>query len=148
MIRNGVWLVRIQATYDRRVKSKAGIRDIPIHSKLIDLGLHDFVTSGGRNCPLFEDLRPTGAYKEYGEQLGKWFRTYRQARDLYASQTDFHSFRHTFVHALRDGGVPIDLIALLVGHEYGGVTANVYGRQVSIIQKKQAIERLTLAEIF
>lgn len=145
---NGVWLVRIQATYDRRVKSKAGIRDIPIHSKLIDLGLHDFVTSRGYNRPLFEDLRPTGAYKEYGEQLGKWFRTYRQARDLYASQTDFHSFRHTFVHALRDGGVPIDLIALLVGHEYGGVTANVYGRQVSIIQKKQAIERLTLAEIF
>lgn len=145
---NGVWFLKIQATHDRRLKSKASIRDVPVHSKLIELGLRDFVEGIPPKKPLFPELRPTGAYKEYGEQLGKWFRTYRQARDLYSSHTDFHSFRHSFVHSLRDSGVAVDMIALLVGHEYGGITANVYGRQVSINQKKEAIERMALAGVF
>ncbi len=144
-VSNGVWLLRIQATHDRRLKSKAAIREVPVHSTLIALGLRDFVDGLSSNAPLFPDLRPTGAYKEYGEQLGKWFRTYRQARDLYSPHTDFHSFRHSFVSGLRDAGVPVDLIALLVGHEYGGVTASVYGRQVSILQKRDAIEKLDLS---
>lgn len=142
---NGVWLLRIQATYDRRLKSKAAIREVPVHSTLIALGLRDFVDGLASKAPLFPDLRPTGAYKEYGEQLGKWFRTYRQTRGLYSPHTDFHSFRHSFVSGLRDAGVAVDLIALLVGHEYGGVTASVYGRQVSILQKKDAIEKLDLS---
>ncbi|MBC7103029.1 MAG: hypothetical protein H5U13_07370 [Parvibaculum sp.] len=74
---------RIQATYDRRLKSKAAIREVPVHSTLIALGLRDFVDGFPGKAPLFPDLRPTGAYKEFGEQLGKWFRTYRQARGLY-----------------------------------------------------------------
>ena len=142
---NGVWLLRIQATYDRRLKSKAAIREVPVHSTLIALGLRDFVDGLSSKAPLFPDLRPTGAYKEYGEQLGKWFRTYRQTRGLYSPHADFHSFRHSFVSGLRDAGVAVDLIALLVGHEYGGVTASVYGRQVSILQKKDAIEKLDLS---
>ena len=144
-ISNGVWLLRIQATYDRRLKSKAAIREVPVHSTLIALGLREFVDGLSNKAPLFPDLRPSGAYKEYGEQLGKWFRTYRQARGLYSPHTDFHSFRHSFVSGLRDAGVAVDLIALLVGHEYGGVTASVYGRQVSILQKKDAIEKLDLS---
>ena len=144
-VSTGVWLLRIQATYDRRLKSKAAIREVPVHSTLIALGLRDFVDGLSSRAPLFPDLRPTGAYKEFGEQLGKWFRTYRQARGLYSPHTDFHSFRHSFVSGLRDAGVAVDLIALLVGHEYGGVTASVYGRQVSILQKKDAIEKLDLS---
>lgn len=145
---NDVWLLRIQATHGRHLKSKAGIRDIPIHSRLVKLGLKDFVDGSERGQPLFPELRPTGAYKEHGEQLGKWFRTYRHSLDLKSAHTDFHSLRHSFVHCLRDGGVPIDLIALLVGHEYGGITANIYGRQVSIRQKQEALERLNLGDIF
>ena len=145
---NGVWLLRIQATYDRRLKSKAAIREVPVHSQLVALGLRDFVDGLGAKEPLFPDLRPTGAYREFGEQLGKWFRTYRQTRGLYSPHTDFHSFRHSFVSGLRDAGVAVDLIALLVGHEYGGVTASVYGRQVSILQKKDAIEKLDLSAAF
>lgn len=143
---NGVWLLRVQATYDRGVKSKAAIREVPVHSTLIALGLRDFVDGLSSKASLFPDLRPTGAYKEYGEQLGKWFRTYRQARGLYSPHTDFHSFRHSFVSGLRDAGVAVDMIALLVGHEYGGITASVYGRQVSILQKKEAIEKFDLRE--
>lgn len=143
---NGVWLLRVQATYDRGVKSKAAIREVPVHSTLIALGLRDFVGGLSSKASLFPDLRPTGAYKEYGEQLGKWFRTYRQARGLYSPHTDFHSFRHSFVSGLRDAGVAVDMIALLVGHEYGGITASVYGRQVSILQKKEAIEKFDLRE--
>jgi len=144
----GVWLLRVQATYDRRLKSKAAIREVPIHSKLVSLGLRDYVDGLSEKAPLFPDLRPTGAYKEYGEQLGKWFRTYRQTRGLYSPHTDFHSFRHAFVVGLRDAGVAVDMIALLVGHEYGGVTASVYGRQVSIVQKKAAIESFSMPSIF
>ncbi len=140
----GIWLVRIQATDGRHLKSEAANREIPIHSQLIELGFREYVERRGKRAALFPDLRPTGASKEYGEQVGRWFRYYRQSLGIYYPQTDFHSFRHTFVQWLRNSGVPSDLIAVVVGHEDERVTSYVYGKDVSIQQKQQVVERLSL----
>lgn len=138
----GIWLVRIRATEGRRLKSEAANRDIPIHSRLIELGLREYVEKRGKRLPLFPELRPTGASKEFGEQVGKWFRYYRKSLDVYYPQTDFHSFRHTFVQTLRDAGVSVDLIAPIVGHEDERVTSFVYGKNISLEQKRQVVEHL------
>ncbi|WP_420561911.1 site-specific integrase [Tepidicaulis sp.] len=141
-ILEGIWFLTIRPSHDRRLKTKASIRDVPVHSGLIALGLQELVESRSTPGPLFPELRATGAYKEHGEQLGKWFREYRRKCGLYDPHKDFHSFRHTFIKRLRDSGAPTDLIGLIVGHEDGSITGSVYGKQVSMTQRKAIVELL------
>ncbi|MBX3491012.1 site-specific integrase [Parvibaculum sp.] len=137
-----IWVVNIRPKNGTRVKSMAAIRQVPIHSKLLQLGFRQYVHAAGPRAQIFQGLRRTGTYLEYGEQLGKWFRYYRKQLGIYYPGTSFHSFRHNFIQALRNKGIGTDSIALLVGHEDLGVTAAVYGANVSMRQKKETVEQL------
>ncbi len=110
----------------QHVKTKAGLRDVPIHSELIRLGFLDYVAKAKQSTQvnLWPDL-PTRADKP-GGYFSDWFGSYR--RSLGFDKTpDFHCFRHTVRTQMAEAGIPEAVIDTLVGHEISGsVGAKVY----------------------
>ncbi len=110
----------------QHVKTKAGLRDVPIHSELIRLGFLDYVAKVKQSSQvdLWPDL-PTRAGKP-GGYFSDWFGSYR--RSLGFDKTpDFHCFRHTVRTQMAEAGIPEAVIDTLVGHEISGsVGAKVY----------------------
>lgn len=98
---------------DKKLKSLAARRLIPIHPALIKLGFLDYVEARRRRkeTRLWSDLplRRDG----YGQQISRWFALWKKkwlsATDSGAKK-DFHSFRHTFADGLKqaDGRGRVD----------------------------------------
>lgn len=126
----------------QRVKTAAGIRQIPIHSELIRLGFIDYV----RALKLANQIKlwpvlPTREGKP-GGYISQWFGEFRRSLGL-SSQPDFHSFRHTVRSQLANAAISEQLIDLLLGHEAkGSIGAKVYTHRANETLR-QAIESIT-----
>jgi integrase len=93
----------------RSLKNESVLRDIPVHPKLLELGLLDYLELrrhqlDGKDGPLFPSSPP-----EPGGKSPKWGRAFEQALLRFMKDgLDFadgyviHSFRHTFEDRLRD----------------------------------------------
>ena len=130
----------------QRVKTKAGLRSIPIHSELIRLGFLDFVEKAkkGSNESLWPDL-PKREGKP-GGYFSHWFSEYRNSLG-FGKAPDFHCFRHTVRTQMAEAGVPEAVIDTLVGHEISGsVGAKVYTHRTAKTLA-EAIEALHYAAI-
>jgi len=122
---------------EKSLKTINAIRDIPIHPILIELGLLEYVKalseSGYRR--LFPELRKD-PIKGYGKPVGSWFneRFLGQKLNIPRDGTrSFHSFRHTFITALLDTGMPPRTRAQIAGHERGDtITDTRYTKDSSI----------------
>lgn len=114
-----VWFFDVTAA-----KSEAGVRRVPVHSRLVALGLLDYVAAIGTG-PLFPGITPGGPDSKRGHTLAKRFPAYRRDRGIDRDRVTFHSFRKTFVRALEFASVDRDRAALVVGHERG-FTFRVY----------------------
>jgi integrase len=115
----------------QRVKTKAGLRSIPIHSELIRLGFLDFVEKAkkGSNDSFWPDL-PKREGKP-GGYFSHWFSEYRNSLG-FDKAPDFHCFRHTVRTQMAEAGIPEAVIDTLVGHEISGsVGAKVYTHRTS-----------------
>jgi integrase len=124
-------LVAICITEDRktgrRLKTKQSERYIPVHPKLIELGFLDFVAAQakarGNDAWLFPLVAPgtkgTAAYS-------KWFGRYIGAHGVTDAAKVFHSFRHSFIDALRVANAGDEIKHALLGWSGGGIPAR-YG---------------------
>jgi integrase len=112
---------------DRRLKTKQSERYIPVHPHLIELGFLDFVAAQakarGGDAWLFPLVAPgtkgTAAYS-------KWFGRYIGAHGVTDTAKVFHSFRHSFIDALRIADVGDEVKHALLGWSGGGIPAR-YG---------------------
>lgn len=119
---DGVPFFHVRASDERSLKTSASKRIVPVHRKLIDLGLLatvDHLRRGGDDR-LFPDLTP-GPRGHLSHKPSKFFgrlidRTLGEDRAVV-----FHSFRHTFITGLRKARVARELRTALVGHEDGSV---------------------------
>lgn len=126
-----------------RAKNKSSIREIPLHPKLIELGLMDYVASCTTEF-IFDGLRKVGASTVNSETLGKWFNLQIKKRLLPGSQGKvFHSFRHTFKDLCRNSRIPKDLHQALTGHSSGDV-GDSYGLGFSLEVKAVELARIQL----
>ena len=116
---DGVWFFDITAA-----KSEAGVRRVPIHSRLIELGFLKYVKAIGDGS-LFPGITPGGPDKKRGHTLAKRFPEFRREKGVERERIAFHSFRKNFVRALELAKVDRDRAALVVGHERG-FTFRVY----------------------
>lgn len=136
---DGISIIQITDAGDnQKVKSDAGNRIIPIHSKLIELGFIDFVNKQVTN-ELWNDLP-----RRNGKAGGFFSRFFGDLRKKLCIPDDvvFHSFRHTFRSTLIETGISELIIDRLLGHESSGsIGAKVYSH-VSIAKLKQAIETI------
>ncbi|WP_342068915.1 site-specific integrase [Yoonia algicola] len=130
----------------KRIKSAAGNRRVPIHSKLIDLGImqyRDEIVAAGH-----EQLFPDYSYHPkhgYGGKLSKWFnRTFVAALGIKSEANVFHGLRHTFATRLGQADVQTEMIQFVLGHERQGVTHQFYVHGYTAEQSKRAIESFTI----
>lgn len=132
----------------QRVKTKAGIRTVPVHSELVRLGLLDYVEAMRKNG--HSSLWPLLPLREGkpGGYFSHWFGEYRRSLGL-GTVPDFHCYRHTVRTKMAEAGANEAIIDALIGHEgKGSVGAKVYTHRSSKTLS-QAIEaiRYTIAPI-
>ena len=126
----GVWFIHIRAEMatGRRVKNRASIRKVPLHSRLLELGFLDFARQGegtGKLFPLLSDKQDGG---KRSNAFSQWWRRFLASLDLEnGDRKHFHSFRHTFKRTMRDAGIDGKLTDALQGHA-GTSIADSYGR--------------------
>lgn len=134
---DGIWVIDItDDDVTKNIKTGAGVRTIPIHPTLIEIGFLDYVDkvkAAKTGKALFPDVE-ANKHGEKGNAIGNAWRRYLIACGLRSKgQTEndpdtltFHSLRHTAVTLLRNKGVAYDLRCQMVGHEAVGQQAD-YG---------------------
>ena len=100
---SGTWVVSFNDNApDKRLKNAASRRLLPVHPRLIELGLDRWAKAlrGAGHTRLFPEL-PYDQGKGYSKAAVKQFSAY-MARLGYKrdGKLTFHSFRHTFVNRL------------------------------------------------
>jgi integrase len=136
---DGVHVMSItDAGDEQRVKTYAGKRIIPIHSKLIELGFLEFVATQ-RDGSLWIHLNKRE--DRAGGYFSNYFGELRKKLGIPKS-IGFHSFRHTARSELAKSIIQEKTIDLLLGHESSGsVGAKVY-THVAVSTLQDAIEKL------
>lgn len=110
----GIWVIDIL-----KGKNANAQRRVPIHDKLVALGLVDYVASlrTAGHKKLFPHIKPgTNGYRK---NMTRMFGTYLDLPkvDIVDPLKVFHSFRHTVVSALTNAGVNDGLKRAMVGHD-------------------------------
>ena len=126
--KENVWMISIDETEGKSVKTTSSIRKVPVHPTLISLGFIDYVKiikSKGVDRVFPELTKQRDGYstkisQHYNEKflpsIGVWK---RQVKVLYST-------RHTFINRCYKKGVDRDIIKSIVGHE-PDFTMDVYG---------------------
>ena len=110
MQHNNVLCFSINRDDGKSTKNINSIRLVPVHSKLIELGLMEFIKQrANANKNIF---------KVSNKDFSEIFRSQIQ-RKLISSdkQKTFYSFRHYFIDTLVQQEVELNIIAQIVGHE-------------------------------
>ena len=136
----------------KKLKNKASARVIPIHPKLIELGLIEFMQKQKKSkvVRLFPELtlRIDGFYRK----PGRWFNEsyLRKKVGIKDPEKSFHSFRHTVIDGLKQKGVGESYISEYVGHSSGdSETFGRYGKQYQPkVLMQEVVERIDYGMIF
>ena len=136
-----------QAGGDKSLKTVNAIRQVPIHPRLIELGLLEYVDAlkAAGYDRLFPELKHN-KIKGYRAAASKWF------NEKYFGQTlgfprdgkkTFHSMRHTFINAVDEFELNERTIAQLVGHVRGSTTAmTTYRKDADVGEQLDVISQL------
>ena len=133
---DGIWCIRIDNKHDfQRLKTQGSRRFVPI-----PLQLEDFVSYA---LSLSGRLFPTTVFMgNCAHYFTKWFNRWRRQFKLPV----FHSLRHFIATHLKNGGVPEQYTASLLGHSSRSITYGRYGKAVSVEVLHEALSPY-LAEI-
>jgi integrase len=134
-----VWVFDVRENSERRLKTPAATRLIPIHSKLIEVGLLDYAQTRSAG-PLF-DVTAGGPDKKPGTNLGQEFTRYRRSRGVERPRVSFHSWRKNFTSALDRAGVPIADASALLGHGRG-FSWDIYSSGPGIARLRDLVEKV------
>lgn len=116
----GIQAFKIHGEDGRFVKNASSWRMVPVHSRLISLGLLDYVEERQGSERLFTIKPYLG---QYGKRASKAFGYLRERLGI---SPDFHGYRHTVIEALKLRGTSLTHIEWLVGHT-GASMSDHYG---------------------
>jgi integrase len=143
--KGGIWHfnIRFDSEKGRRLKNKASVRVVPVHSFLIASGFMAYVEkiqkSGAK--VLFPNLG-NDARLTAGDSVGKW---HKRVIDKYVKvngrKLALHSYRSTVISKLHEVGVKGEVVRALVGHEGVDVHEKTY-LHVPLTTLKDAVEKL------
>jgi integrase len=137
---DGLWCFNVNSeAADKELKNTASQRIIPIHPKLLQVGLLKYVEeASGRHERLWPSLpkRRDG----YAHDFGKWFQRLNRTMITDDPRKVFHSLRHSFIDYFKQRGTAEALIAEMVGHSNDkSMTMGRYGKRY---QPKVLLEAL------
>lgn len=135
----------------KSLKNRTSRRQMPIHPKLIELGILDYVArlrSAGQSR-LFPQITPT-KLESAGGNWAKWWARYvrgetasTRGRGIPKDDAQvFHSFRHNFKDACRAAELPKEVHDRLTGHSSGDV-GSTYGLGVPVEVLARAIAKVS-----
>lgn len=142
----GIWCFDLNDDGEtKKLKTDTSRRCVPIHSRLIELGVLEHVQALRRSGvqKLFQDF--TYCQKNgWGRSLGRWFNDRFLVRlGIKDKGVSFHVFRHTVITGLYQAGVEEPIVQTIVGHERIGVTQKHYfNAGYKISQLRDALEKL------
>lgn len=124
-----------------KVKTEAGLREVPLHSELERLGFLEYVKAIGK--PGNDRLWPALKFRN-GKPGGYFSAWFSEARALVKSCEipDFHSLRHTVRTAMAEAGFDESIQDRITGHKIkGSVGTRVYSHPTAILRR--AVEAIT-----
>jgi integrase len=130
---------------EKNLKTDGSMRQVPIHPRLLELGIMAFVAG----CPdgfLFpKRVRHTKNPERsntdlLSKQLNRWLR----AAGVTDPRKKVQSFRGTFTTRMKELGVPEYHIAEIVGHENDNITTGRYGKRSNLATLREVVARLVL----
>lgn len=129
---------------EKRLKNYASKRNVPIHPTLIRAGFMNFVSErrdrDDSSC-LFPEL-PLGKTGRYSNPFSKWFAGFLSRTFDAKPAATFHSFRHHFRDAAREGSVGIEAVERLGGWKSHASQEREYGQGLSIEMLRAEIEKI------
>ncbi|MQB10836.1 hypothetical protein DXT96_13410 [Agrobacterium sp. ICMP 6402] len=143
---NGIWLFDLNDEgEDKQLKTVSSRRLVPMHAKLIEHGLLDYVEAmhHQKKVKLFPDL-PNTIEHGRGRNIGRSFnQTLLPKLGIKEKGLVFHSLRHTVITRLSRADVPEPIVKAIVGHAQQGVTQQHYFKQgYTLRQLNDAIQKL------
>jgi integrase len=121
---------------DKRVKTAAAVRRIPLHSELVRLGFLQYAQRMKQRSTLWPDLRLSP--KKPAAYFSNWFGDYRKGLGF----PDLHSMRHTVRSRLANAGIQAELIDALIGHSAKGSTGSRVYTHWDSTALRHAIEKI------
>ena len=143
----GIWVIDINSDHPgKRLKTEYSRRLVPIHPRLIELGVLDLApaTEDGFLWP--EPMRtPRGTGQSPIDRLQRRLAT-RLARAgiSHPKKTAAHSFRHTVSARLKSASVPDYQIAEVLGHKNESMSTGRYGSTTDLAKLREVIQQLKL----
>lgn len=137
--RNGILCFNINREEGKTTKNTNSIRVVPIHSKLLELGLIEFI-----------DTRKNGKtiFSVNNKIFSEIFRNQIQRKLITKDpKKTFYSFRHYFINYLVQKEVANDTIAQIVGHEKQyKILLNTYATPINVNALKAKVEMVKYEE--
>ena len=146
-----VSLRSLNGTTDKRLKTTASDRLIPVHPTLLDCGLVHFAEAKRKagEKKLFGDIE-VGSTGSRSVAFSKWFTQFLRASGAVRSRTSFHSLRHNFRDELRAARIDHDIALLLGGWTTGSSRSAVhenYGSGYRVDALNEAVRRLSFDQV-
>nr|WP_244316906.1 tyrosine-type recombinase/integrase [Mixta theicola] len=99
-------------------KTEAGIRQVPVSLRLIDMGFLNYLEGKHRSDKLFPEI-------SYSKQVTRIFHAIRDSLSIdylndFKERRIVHSFRHTFITEALSKNNALTLVQQAVGHEHSG----------------------------
>lgn len=141
---DNTWVFSIRTGEGRKLKSKAAIRKVPLHPRLIELGLltHRKAQVDAGHSRIFPELSAGGPDARYGYKLSPKLTTYRKQVGICRPGVDLHSLRANFATALHDAGVPESIANELLGHENATMSYSRYSKGCSVETLAEAVGKI------
>ncbi len=142
----GLRVLDLNTEDGKTLKNAASRRQVPIHPRLVELGLLEFIDGSPEGFLWPERFRTTDNRKRQdSDRLSKLLgRFLRRSGVTDEKKTGAHSFRHTVSTRLKDASVPEYQIADLIGHEDDSMTTGRYGKGTNV---KRLLEVASLLKL-
>lgn len=128
---------------EKRVKTSASARTIPLHPELIRLGFMSVVearrASGSKW--VFPEMTGETAAKR-ADKASRFFGQYFTNVGMKSAKTAFHSLRHNFEDACVYGGVTEAMMYRIQGHKFKGMAGRYGSGKVNIEHLYEAIKKV------
>lgn len=129
-------------------KTKAGVRCVPLHSRILKAGLLDYLKRIKKG-QLFPGLKPGGPDNKLSWYASKRFTELRRGLGIEdvseltgRDQVDFHSLRRSAVTALKQARIPEHEAAEVLGQDHPQVTFGVYPDRHKLVDLQRIVEAI------
>lgn len=131
---------------EKRLKTEASDRIVPIHRTILDVGFAQFISvrKSSGDTLLFDGIN-LDANGFRSTAFSKWFIRFGMRAGAIEERTSYHSFRHNFRDALREAEVTRDMAHALGGWTRGTAssdTADDYGGGYRVATLNKAIQKV------